>query len=916
MVWAFAALPFRSNLVTLVQRQPSKHPAPPADQDRAKLGIRAWLAALAVAAALPVVIFAGVAAQQLATAEQQATLVDLERRTDAAANKVERYLQSLQEMAVVLANAPSALTGDLPVFYTFALRAMAAGHIGRSVALIDPGGKLLLSTRRPFGAMLPAIENTQELADAFARKAPHVGNLFIGSLTGTYMFTVLAPVIHDGQVTSAVAIAMEPQDITALLLEENMPEGWIGTVDDGRGIIVARTRASEAWVGHAAVPEAAAAHALGSRGIYSLVNKEGVAITAYYVKLPSTEWKVIVGVPTEQLEAPVIHLLRFMLGLGLASLAMAGVLAFWIGQRMSRQITAVVRAAIAIGKGQEPARDSSNVREINEVSGALAAARGRIAAREAALRESETRQALLLRLVQEQRETNDPDAMMLAACEAVGRHLGANRVGFFDMLDDDTLDFTVGWADGILDPLTGTFPAEGIGKTYLGRVRRGGVLGIADVAEDPLTAGSIFASIGVRSLIGVPIIRNGRWHAGTYVNHATVRQWTAAEVALVQEVSEQTWDAVERVRATSALGESETSLRLSQQAGRIGSWDWDCVTGKLHWSELQCQQFGVDPATRDRITYDVLRNAVHPDDLAAAEAKLRAAFADGTDFEIEYRINTPDGVRWMNGRGHVFRNTDGNAVRMSGIDMDVTERRTLEDELRGLAKTLEARVQEEIATREAAQTRAAHAERLQALGQLASGIAHDFNNVLQAVGGAMKLIGRRPGDEPGIRRLAQLASEAIERGASITRRLLVFGRRGDLRAETIDAATLLHDLREILVHTLGVNIDIEVRLGTNLRPFVADKSQLETSLINLATNARDAMPGGGKLTLAAAIEVVSQDAARHAAFDRRHRRGHGRGHARPRQRAVLHHQGGGRRNWPRPRDVQGVRRAIRRRHSC
>jgi signal transduction histidine kinase/ActR/RegA family two-component response regulator len=628
---------------------------------------------------------------------------------------------------------------------------------------------------------------------------------------------------------------------------------------------VAHTRASEASVGRAAAPEAAAAHALGSRGIYSHVNKEGVAITAYYVKLPSTEWKVVVGVPTELLEAPVLHLLRFMLELGFAALAMAGVLAFWIGRHMNRQIAAVARAAIAVGKGQEPARDSSNVREINEVSGALAAAGDLIAAREATLRESETRQALRLRLVQGQRETNDPEAMMLAACEAVGRHLGANRVSFFDMLDDDTLDFTVGWTDGTLDRMTGIFPAEGIGKTYLDRVRCGAMPGIAEVAKDPFTADSIFSSIRICSGIGVPIIRNDSWQAGLYVHHATDRQWTAAELALVHEVSDQTWDAVERGRAASALGKSETSLRLSQQAGRIGSWDWDGVTGKLHWSELQCQQFGVDPVSRNQITYDVLRNAVHPDDLAAAEAKLRAAFADGTDFEIEYRINTPDGVRWMNGSGHVFRDTDGNAVRLIGIDMDVTERRTLEDELRALTKTLEARVQKEIATREAAQARAAHAERLQALGQLASGIAHDFNNVLQAVGGAMTLIGRRPGDEPGIRRLAQLASEAIERGASITRRLLVFGRRGDLRAETIDAAALLHDLREILAHTLRVNIDIEVRLDSDLRPFVADKSQLETSLINLATNARDAMPAGGKLTLAAAIEVVPRDTARHAA---------------------------------------------------
>jgi PAS domain S-box-containing protein len=203
-----------------------------------------------------------------------------------------------------------------------------------------------------------------------------------------------------------------------------------------------------------------------------------------------------------------------------------------------------------------------------------------------------------------------------------------------------------------------------------------------------------------------------------------------------------------------------------------------------------------------------------------------------------------------------LRLEDGTVIGIVGMSSDITSLKDAESELRVLSAGLEARVQEEMAAREAAQARATHAERMQALGQLAGGIAHDFNNVLQAVSGAMALIGRRPEDQDGIRRLVRLAGEATERGAAITRRLLAFGRRGDLRAEVIDAAALLPDLREILVHTLGASIDVQLRIEAGLRPFVADKSQLETSLINLATNARDAMPRGGRLVLSAAAEVV------------------------------------------------------------
>ncbi len=195
------------------------------------------------------------------------------------------------------------------------------------------------------------------------------------------------------------------------------------------------------------------------------------------------------------------------------------------------------------------------------------------------------------------------------------------------------------------------------------------------------------------------------------------------------------------------------------------------------------------------------------------------------------------------------------------------EQRLRENEavLRTLTDTLEVRVRKEIAERETAQARAAQAERMQALGQLAGGIAHDFNNVLQAVGGAASLIERRPDDENTVRRLARIAIEAAGRGSSVTRRLLAFGRRGDLRAEPLDANALLYGLREIFAHTLGAGIDIDVRVKAGLPRALADKGQLETALVNLATNARDAMPDGGRLVLAADMECVSASGAAHPA---------------------------------------------------
>ncbi|MBC4018933.1 ATP-binding protein [Siccirubricoccus deserti] len=189
-----------------------------------------------------------------------------------------------------------------------------------------------------------------------------------------------------------------------------------------------------------------------------------------------------------------------------------------------------------------------------------------------------------------------------------------------------------------------------------------------------------------------------------------------------------------------------------------------------------------------------------------------------------------------------------------GLEQRVAERtRELKD--------ANARLRREVSAREAMQAQLAQAQKMEALGQLAGGIAHDFNNVLQAIAGALRLIARRPEDPGRVRHLAGMASEATERGASITRRLLAFARRGELRAEPVNVAATLGNLREVLAHTLGAGVEVRAVVAGELPPVMADRGQLEAVLVNLATNARDAMPDGGTLTLSAALEEVSDGQA-------------------------------------------------------
>ena len=147
-----------------------------------------------------------------------------------------------------------------------------------------------------------------------------------------------------------------------------------------------------------------------------------------------------------------------------------------------------------------------------------------------------------------------------------------------------------------------------------------------------------------------------------------------------------------------------------------------------------------------------------------------------------------------------------------------------------------------------------------ALGQLAGGIAHDFNNVLQAIQGAVTLLSRNRADPSAVARYAALIDEATSRASSVTRRLLAFARRDTLRAAPIGVQGLLGGMRELLTHTLGTGITVAIDVQSALPDILADRGQLETVLLNLATNARDAMPSGGRLTLSAAVhEVLTED---------------------------------------------------------
>ena len=310
-------------------------------------------------------------------------------------------------------------------------------------------------------------------------------------------------------------------------------------------------------------------------------------------------------------------------------------------------------------------------------------------------------------------------------------------------------------------------------------------------------------------------------------------------------------DLTARMAAETALAESEERLRFATEAGDMGFWDLDLVHGVLIWPSRTKAMFGISPEVE--VGMQDFEAGLHPLDRDAVLAALDAAIdpAQRAIYDVEYRtVGKEDGVvRWVaaTGRGHF---EGDRCVRVVGVAIEITARKEADARLQELNEHLELRVAEEVAERTRVEDALRQSQKMEAVGQLTGGIAHDFNNMLAAVIGPLDLLALRLGDaDPLVSRYIDMAIDGANRAAQLTQRLLAFSRQQPLQPVPVDANRLVAGMTDLFVHSLGGSI----RLGTTLAPELwltfADANQLENVILNLAVNARDAMPGGGRLAV-------------------------------------------------------------------
>lgn len=287
---------------------------------------------------------------------------------------------------------------------------------------------------------------------------------------------------------------------------------------------------------------------------------------------------------------------------------------------------------------------------------------------------------------------------------------------------------------------------------------------------------------------------------------------------------------LERSRAEQALYESETRLRLALEAGRLGTWDWDINTNQVTWSTTLEAIRGL-PAGTFPGTFEAYQRGIHPEDRDYVVHTLRQTFEERQEHHLEYRIQQPGGaVRWVEERGKLFRDADGQPARMTGVCIDVTDRKQAEAEIRRLNETLEQRVVERTAKLK---------EINQELESFSYSVSHDLRAPLRHISGFVEMLQKSASTKlgDGERRYLQVIHESAKHAGKLVDDLLAFSRMGRtaLRISDVELAKLTEDVRrELEPETQGRKMEWQVAPLPVVR---GDPALLRLVLHNLLGNA-------------------------------------------------------------------------------
>lgn len=343
----------------------------------------------------------------------------------------------------------------------------------------------------------------------------------------------------------------------------------------------------------------------------------------------------------------------------------------------------------------------------------------------------------------------------------------------------------------------------------------------------------LLVKMGIHAYLGVPLHSSKGHLLGILVvlHDEPYRDEKNIAQSVLKIYGQRAATELERMGEEEKRHRSEEKLRLALEAARMGTWEWDIKRGLIQLSPQAATLYGLKNET-PKISTEIYLNFVHSHDRAAVKDILLGCLDGSTDeFAFYHRQETAsdEPTRWVELRGRVAKDKDGIPRTLMGTVTDISQSKELEAQL-------------------------LHSQKMEAMGRLAGGIAHDFNNLLTVIMSSGDLLAEEVQDlepkyHPPLLELIEPLQHAADRGASLTRQLLAFAHRQVTTPRIVEIERVMNDMVRLLTRVLGEDIRLDLDLAKELPPAYLDLNQFEQVLLNLAINSRDAMPGGGRLSL-------------------------------------------------------------------
>jgi PAS domain S-box-containing protein len=442
-----------------------------------------------------------------------------------------------------------------------------------------------------------------------------------------------------------------------------------------------------------------------------------------------------------------------------------------------------------------------------------------------------------------------------AAAVHLGTYLHVNRCAYADVeADQDTFNLT-GDYNNDASSIVGRYRFTDFGAECLRSMRAGEAYIVEDSETDPRTQSVLdaYRKAQIRAVVCVPLLKAGRFSAAMAVHQSQPRRWQLDEVELVQLVASRCWESIERARVTRELRDLNENLEREVQLRTEALKRSERQLAQLVNGIADCAIFMLDPGGHiatwnmgaerikgykaEEIIGQHFSQFYTPEDRAAGlpQRSLDAIALHGK-FEGEgWRVRKDGSRLWASVLIDPIYGPDRTIAGYAKITRDMTERRVMQEQLN-------------------------HAQKMEAIGQLTGGVAHDFNNLLTVILGNLDTILRRaPAADEKLHRAIEHATQGAERAAALTHQLLAFARRQPLNPKSTIINQLVTTFLELIRRILPEDISVQSRLSGGIGYVSVDPNQMESALLNLAVNARDAM--GSKGTLSIDTELVDLDAS-------------------------------------------------------